>query len=181
VRRVLLELATICDAGRKSDRRSGTPWANSDAWQNTYLTLSARIADGRVDVDRPIRGLAYVTARNFFISEKRRDRRLIAIGDVQHEHFGAGSERSPEDLAEARRRGEVLRGHLVRLAAAGKLSPTDLLILIRRYVDGWSAAEVAEATGLGVDNVRQICARRRRLLRAELSDLGLGEVADGAY
>lgn len=175
VRRALLELAEICDAGSKSDRQSGMPWVSSDAWQNTYLTLSARIAEGRVDVDRPLRGLAYVTARNFFISEKRRDRRLVAIADEQVERFGVGAERSPEEQADAARRGEVLRGHLVRLATAGKLSPSDLVILTRRYVDGWSAAEVAEAMGLGIDNVRQICARRRRLLRAELSGLGLDE------
>jgi DNA-directed RNA polymerase specialized sigma24 family protein len=154
---------------------------NSDAWQNTYMTLAARIAEGAVDVERPLRGLAHTTARNFFLSERRRDRRLIAIADEQVERYGAGAVRSTEELAEAARRGEVLRGHLVRLAAAGKLTPSDLIILTRRYVDGWSAAEVAEAMGLGVDNVRQICARRRRLLRTELAGLGLDEGADDLY
>ncbi len=132
-------------------------------------------------MNRPLRGLAYVTARNLFLSERRRDRRLVAIADEQVERHGTGMGRPPEDLAEAARQGEVLRGHLVRLAAGGKLSPIDLLILTRRYVDGWSAAEVAEATGLGIDNVRQICTRRRRLLRSELAGLGLDDVAEGAY
>lgn len=154
---------------------------NSDAWQNAYIALSSGIAEGTIDVERPLRGLAYVTARNFFLSEKRRDRRLVAIADEQVERYGVGVGRSPEEMAEATRRGEVLRGNLVRLAAAEKLSPTDLVILTRRYVDGWSVAEVAEATGLTIDNVRQICTRRRRLLRDELAGLGLDEAAASAY
>jgi RNA polymerase sigma factor (sigma-70 family) len=173
-----MDLADICDAGSKSGWPSSKPWINSDAWQNTYLALSVRIADGRIDIGRPLHGLAYRTARNLFLSERRRERRLSAITEEQVDRYGAAEERSPEELAEASRRGDVLRGNLTRLAATGRLSETDLLILTRRYIDEWSAKEVGGATGIAVDNVRQICARRCRLLRSELSDLGLdGEAA----
>ena len=73
---------------------------NSDAWQNAYITLSARIAAGTVDVDRPLKGLAYVTARNFFLSEQRRNRRLVAIADEQVERYWGGDGPLAEDLVE---------------------------------------------------------------------------------
>jgi RNA polymerase sigma factor (sigma-70 family) len=177
LRGALIELAAICDAGSRSSWPSSKQWVNSEAWQNTYMALSTRIAKGTIEVDRPLRGLAYKTARNFFLSERRRERRLSAIGDEQVERHGAGEVRSPDELAEAERRGEVLRSNLVKLAIAGKVSESDLFILARRYVDEWSASEVAGATGLAADNVRQICARRCRLLRQELAGMGLEETA----
>jgi DNA-directed RNA polymerase specialized sigma24 family protein len=141
------------------------------------MALAVRIRDGRVDVTRPLHALARRTARNFFLDECRRQRRLTAIGSEQIERWGAGAGRPPEESAEALRQGEALRGGLIGLIERGKLNETDLLVLIRRYVDEWSADEVAGATGLGAENVRQICTRRRRLLRSEFADMELEETA----
>jgi DNA-directed RNA polymerase specialized sigma24 family protein len=169
----LIELAQICEEGRLSGRPSSKPWLNNDAWQNTYLALAARIADGRVDIGRPLHGLAYTTARHFFLSECRRLRRFAELNEEHVQRFNAGDERTPAELASASRRGELLRGNLVRLTQTGKLSERDLVILTQRYVEERGASAVAGAVGIGADNVRQICARRCRLLREELAGQGI--------
>jgi DNA-directed RNA polymerase specialized sigma24 family protein len=171
----LLDLAEICERGRKSGRPSANPWLNGDAWQNAYLALAARIPSGAIDIDRPLDGLAYTTARNFFLSECRRLRRFSELSDEHVHRLDTSEERAPEEWAEASRQGEVLRGGVTALFAAGRLSRVDLAILIGRYVDEWSSKEVADVAGISVDNVRQICARRCRLLRGELAGRGLDE------
>gem|GEM_PF-4195712 len=175
VRSALDELARICSEGSRSGRLSNRAWMNHDAWQNAYLALAPRIAAGRVDLDRPLRGLAYVTARNFYISECRREGRCSRLTEDRVHRYNAGEERLPEEQAEASRRGAVLRECMVELAGRGKLSETDVAILVRRYVDEWSVSEVARSVRLTADNVRQISLRRRQLLRKELEGRELEE------
>jgi len=177
IQRALIDLASICEEGRRSGMPSSKPWLNDEAWQNAYVALAARISDGRVDIERPLGGLAFTTARNFFRTEHRRQRRFAELSDEQLWRLAASEERPVEDAAEASRRGEVLRRQLARLVGSGKLNEADLTILRRRYVDEWSASEVAGSARLRVDNVRQICARRCRLLRRELGGRGIEDVA----
>ena len=173
IRRGLRELAEVCDVGGSSGWPSRDPWHNSEAWQNTYVTLAVRIIDGRVDVDRPLGPLARLAAWRFMISERRRQRRVTQLTDLQLHRFHLGEEQTPEEEAEGSRRGNMLRVALLKQIDAGSLSEVDLTILIRRYVDEWGAAEVADAMGISPANVRKICSRRCSLLREELLELGM--------
>ncbi len=173
----IAELARICEQGGKSTWPSRDPWQNSDAWQNAYLALAAHIADGKVDLDRPLRPLARTTARRFFLTDCRQRGRLSELTDAQLHRFHLGEETSLEDHVEASRRGDALRTAMLGLVGEGSLSEADLAILTRRYVDEWSAKEVAGTMGLGVANVRQICARRRQVLRQALAEQGLARAA----
>jgi DNA-directed RNA polymerase specialized sigma24 family protein len=177
VQRGLGELAEVCERGRKSGWPSRDPWRNGEAWQNTYVALATRILDGRVDVDRPLGPLARLAARRFFLSERRGQQRLTELTDTQLHRFHLGEERTLEEEAESARRGDALRVALIDQLDAGNLSEADLAILTRRYVDEWGAAEVADAMGLGIANVRQICTRRCQLLREALAAQGLPATA----
>lgn len=171
--RGLRELAEVCERGRSSGWPSRDPWQNSDAWQSTYVALATRIIDGRVDVDRVLGPLARLAAWRFFLSERRRQQRVTELTDAQLHRFHLGEERTLEEEAESARRGDALRVALLGQLDAGNLSEADLAILARRYVDDWGATEVADAMGLSIANVRQICSRRCLLLREVLTKQGL--------
>ncbi len=173
VRQGLCELAEVCDRGLGSGWPSRDHWQNGEVWQNTYVALSTRILDGRVDVDRPLAALARLTAWRLLVSERRRQRRVTHLTDVQLHRFHMGEERTPEEEVESASRGEALQVALLTQLGQGNLSDVDLTVLIRRYVDEWEAAEVAAATGLSPANVRKICSRRCHLLREELVKLGI--------
>lgn len=173
VRRGLCELAEVCDRGLSSGWPSRDHWQNGEVWQNTYVVLSTRILDGRVSVDRPLAPLARLTAWRLLASERRRQRRVTQLTEVQLHRFHVGEERTPEEEAESARQRDALRVALLTQLGRGNLSEVDLTILIRRYVDEWGAAEVAAATGLSTANVRKICSRRCHLLKKELVKLGI--------
>lgn len=173
VERGLGELAEVCERGQRSGWPSRDPWRNGEAWQNTYVALAARILDGRVDVERPLGPLARLAAKRFFLSERRGQQRLSELTEADLHRFHLGEERTLEEEAESSRRGDALRVALIAQLDAGNLSEADLTVLTRRYVDEWGAAEVADAMGLGIANVRQICSRRCQLLRTALTQQGL--------
>jgi len=173
----LIELAQICKQGGQSGWPSAEEATNADAWQNTYEKLAARISDGRVDADRPLKPLARLTAKRLFLSDLRRQRRLSALSATQLHRFNLGEETPPEERAERARGGAALRAGCKRLQAEGRLSGEEAEILRRRYVEEWSSGEVAAAMDTTAANVRQVCARRRGLIRAELSGQDLEESA----
>lgn len=172
VDRALADLARICEQERRSAWPSIDPWRNADAWQDAYIALATRIQDGRVDIDRPLGPLARKTARNFFLSECRRQRRFSSLSDVQLQRY-LGEGPSLEEQAEASRRGDALRVTMLRLCADGELDARDVGVLIGRYAEERPAAEVGASLGIGTANVRQLCARRCKLLREALRRQGL--------
>lgn len=181
VKRGLRELAEVCDRGRSSGWPSRDHWQNGEVWQSAYVALATRILDGRVDVDRPLAALARLTAWRLLVSERRRQKRVMQLTEVQLHRFHVGEERSLEEHAESVSRGDALRIALLSQLGQGNLTEVDLTILIRRYVDEWGAAEVASATGLSPANVRKICSRRCDLLRQELAKHGIApEAVTGA-
>lgn len=165
----LLELAEICKQGSDSSWPSPNRAANADAWQNTYEKLAIRISDERVDVSRPLKPLARVTARRFMLTEYRRQGRTSALDEHQLHRFNLGSELPPEEEVEAARRRAALRASLARALSNGRLSADELAILDGRYVKGWTSGEIAAAAGMTPDNVRQLCARRCGVLRRDLA------------
>jgi len=173
----LTELAETCRHGSESSWPSPHRSRNADIWQSTYEKLAVRIADGRVDIDRPLKPLARLTARRLLLSEHRRQRRFSRLNELQLHRFNLGDGLPPEDYVERGRRREAFRLATARLVAEGRLGEVDLEILQARYVGERSSDEVAGAFGVSAENVRQICARRRALLRAELSGLDLEEAA----
>ena len=176
----LIELARICRQGSESSWPSPRRSTNGDVWQSTYEKLAIRISDGRVDIARPLRPLALTTARRLLLSEYRRRERLCTLGDTQIHRFDIGQAVQPEEQAEASRKRAVVRARLVQLRREGRLSLEDLAVLEDRYVRERSSAEVASAIGTTPENVRQICTRRRALLRTALAGLELEEAAGGA-
>jgi len=173
----LVDLAGICKAGTESAFPCREPWLNADAWHNTYVALAARISDGRVDIERPLGPLAKLTAYRFFLSERRRMRRLSALTEEQLHRVSLGDESPPEERAEAARRARALREAIESLRVEGRLSEAEVGMLWRRYVEEWRSPEVAAAAGLTADNVRQICTRRCALLRLALAGQDLEEAA----
>lgn len=169
INRALVDLARICKAGSESGRPSGKPWLDADAWQNAYVSIAARISEGKVDIERPLEPLARVAAFRHFLSDHRRQGRFFSLSEVQHHRYYAGESSAPEDGAEAARRVELLRAAVRRLRMAGALSDTELKILWRRYVEEWTSVEVGAAAGLAPENVRQLCARRCGVLAKDLA------------
>lgn len=175
----LVELAQICKHGSESRWPSAHPSTNADAWQNTYEKLARRISDGRVDVSRPLVPLARLTARRFLLSEYRLQQRFSALNDLQLHRFNLGDGIQPEEQVEIHRRRDLFRTGAAGLMAEGRLSNTDLEILDGRYAKERSSEEVASAVGVSAQNVRQICTRRRALLRTKLAGLELEEEGGG--
>jgi len=173
----LIDLAWICKRGSESSWPSLDRAANADAWQSAYEKLAIRISDGRVDITRPLKPLARLTARRFLLSEYRRQQRFLALNEIQLHRFNLGEATAPEEQVEIIRKRDLVRSGLTRLQAEEKLSKTDLAVLDGRYVKEKSSAEVASALGVSSQSVRQICSRRCTLLRAELGGLGLEEEA----
>lgn len=173
------ELARICCREVRAGWPAWDRWQNEDVWHETFLRLARRIDDGRVTIDRPLRPLARKTAFRLFLRDEERQRRFFQLTEGQLHRFLESEEILPEEGAEAVRRAAVLRGALLRLCAEGRLDERDLLVLILRYVEGWPTEDIAAKLAIGAAGVRQICSRKLRLLRREMSELGMVDAVEG--
>lgn len=176
--RATAELVTVCCREARSGWPARDRWRNEDVWHETFLRLVQRIEDRRVAVDRPLQPLARKTAYRLFLREEERRRRLLRLTDTQLHRFRQSEEFLPDDEAEAGRRGVVLREALVRLCGEDQLDERDVLILTLRYIEGWSAEEVAQRLTISAAGVRKICSRKLKMLRGELAGEGMTDTSD---
>jgi RNA polymerase sigma-70 factor (ECF subfamily) len=144
-----------------------------DVAQETLLAAARSVGRFR-EASSPSTWL-YTIARSFCIKKRRRSRfapkTLVSLDGDGVEAAAAVPDRGrdPEQALDDRRLAEALD------AAIAALAPKYREILLLRDVEGLSAAEVAEVTGLGVEAVKSRLHRARLKLRERLAPL-LGRV-----
>ena len=116
----------------------------------------------------------YTIARSFCIKQRRK-----RLGPAQREPLGVAEQermpaqtRDPEGTLENSQLKQTLN------AAIAELEPASREVLLLRDMEGLSAAEVAEVTGLSVDAVKSRLHRARVAVRARLApQLGVTAIA----
>lgn len=137
-----------------------------DVIQDTYLAIVRNIASFRGEAS--FLTWAYTIARTAHGRQRRRDRldtrraETLAIVSDRFERPAANG-RPLDDVVAANELAEAIG---VALAA---LSETDRRVLLMRDLEGWSAHEVAERTGLTVPAVKTRLHRARVSMRARLA------------
>jgi RNA polymerase sigma-70 factor (ECF subfamily) len=147
-----------------------------DVAQETLLAAARSLATFR-EASSPSTWL-YTIARRFCIKARRRSKyapRTIVSADGEGrdavEQLAAGDGR-PDKQLDDRRLADAIQ------SAVERLDPKYREVLVLRDVEGLSATEVAEITGIGVDAVKSRLHRARLQVRDRLSPL-LGRTAAG--
>lgn len=133
--------------------------------QETLLAAARSVGGFRGDASAST--WLFTIARSFCI--KRRRRHSLPVTPL-HESEPAAVAPSPEDSAADQQLHEAL------IAAIGALDLRYREVLVLRDVEGLSAAEVADITGLSVANVKSRLHRARRSVREAMEGV-LGEPA----
>jgi RNA polymerase sigma-70 factor (ECF subfamily) len=144
-----------------------------DVAQDTLLTMARKVRDFRGDAS--LSTWLYTVARSFCIKKRRRTK-------------GAPAYHEPLDRATQERTGEpsatpeqMLLGREARetvAAALDQLEPDAREVVVLRDIEGLTAAEVAEVTGLSVPAVKSRLHRARAALREHLLAVVGGEPSD---
>ena len=151
----------------------GNPDDARDVAQDTLLTMARKLQDFRGDAS--LSTWLYTVARSFCIKKRRRTK-------------GAPAYHEPLDRATQERTGEpaatpeqMLLGREARetvAAALDQLEPEAREVLVLRDIEGLTAAEVAEVTGVSVAAVKSRLHRARAALRERLLAVVGGEPAE---
>ncbi len=150
---------------RLSVRMLGTGADADDAFQETFLRVR-RSFDG-FDPTRPLRPWVSRIAYNVCLRRLGTASRAIAEGvepSALQSHADV-REPGPEERAALGEASEILS------EALHELSAQDRAIVLMRYREGLSLAEVSEATGLPVNTVKTRLHRARGALRKVLTPL----------
>ncbi len=141
--------------------------------QETLLTMARTMRDFRGEAS--ISTWLYTVARSFCIKKRRRTKGAPA----HHETLDKVTyESAPDAAMEAATPEQMLLGRETREAVAAaldKLDPDWREVIVLRDIEGLSAAEVAEVTGLSVAAVKSRLHRARVALRENLLALVGGE------
>jgi RNA polymerase sigma-70 factor, ECF subfamily len=144
-----------------------------DIAQDTLLTLARTMRDFRGDSS--ISTWLYTVARSFCIKKRRRTKGAPAY----HEPLDKVDQDAAPDAAAASSTPEqMLLGREARetvAAALDKLDPDWREVIVLRDIEGLTAAEVAEVTGLSVAAVKSRLHRARTALREQLIGLVGGQ------
>jgi len=144
-----------------------------DVAQDTLLTLARTMHDFRGEAS--ISTWLYTVARSFCIKKRRRTKGAPA----HHESLDKVTQESaPDAAAESSTPEQMLLGREARetvAAALDKLDPDWREVIVLRDIEGLSAAEVAEVTGVSVAAVKSRLHRARTALRENLLGLVGGE------
>lgn len=144
-----------------------------DIAQDTLLTLARTMRDFRGDSS--ISTWLYTVARSFCIKKRRRTKGAPAY----HEPLDKIDQDAAPDAAAARSTPEqMLLGREARetvAAALDALDPDWREVIVLRDIEGLTAAEVAEVTGLSVAAVKSRLHRARTALREQLIGLVGGQ------
>jgi RNA polymerase sigma-70 factor (ECF subfamily) len=153
----------------------GDPEDAKDVAQETLMTLARTVRDFRGQSS--LATWLYTVARSFCIKKRRRSKGAPA----QHEPLDqAMQERHAEPAATPE---QMLLGREARdtvAAALDALEPEAREVLVLRDIEGLSAAEVAEVTGISVAAVKSRLHRARAALRERLLSVVGGEPASPA-
>jgi RNA polymerase sigma-70 factor, ECF subfamily len=146
-----------------------------DVAQETLLTLVRSMHDFRGEAS--ISTWLYTVARSFCIKKRRRTKGAPA----HHEPLDKVSQQTAPDAAAAAPTPEqMLLGRETRetvAAALDKLDPDWREVIVLRDIEGLSATEVAEVTGVSVAAVKSRLHRARTALREHLLGVVGGEPA----
>jgi len=138
-----------------------------DVAQDTLLTMARSVRDFRGEAS--LSTWLYAVARSFCIKKRRRTKgapaRLEPLDRAAHEKSAEPSP-TPEQILLGREARETVA------AALGRLEPEAREVVVLRDIEGLSAAEVAEVTGLSVPAVKSRLHRARAALRERLADAG---------
>ncbi len=144
-----------------------------DVAHDTLMTMARKVRDFRGDAS--LSTWLYTVARSFCIKKRRRTKGAPAV----HEPLDRGmQERSGEPSATPE---QTLLGREVRetvAAALDQLEPEAREVIVLRDIEGLTAAEVAEVTGLSVPAVKSRLHRARAALREHLLAWVGGEPAE---
>jgi RNA polymerase sigma-70 factor (ECF subfamily) len=149
-----------------------------DIAQDTLLTLARTMRDFRGESS--ISTYLYTVARSFCIKKRRRTKGAPA----HHEQLDkVNQDTAPEATAAATTPEQMLLGREARETVAAALDKLDAdwrEVIVLRDIEGLSAAEVAEVTGLSVAAVKSRLHRARTALRENLLGLVGGEPSSPA-
>jgi len=136
--------------------------------QDTLLSLVRNMRDFRGDAS--ISTWLYTVARSFCIKRRRRTKGAPA----HHETLDNAALETTPDAAPAPTPEQMLLGREAREAVAtalDKLEPDGREVIVLRDIEGLSASEVAEVTGISVAAVKSRLHRARAALRESLIGL----------
>jgi RNA polymerase sigma-70 factor (ECF subfamily) len=145
-----------------------------DVAQDTLLTMARTVRDFRGDAS--LSTWLYTVARSFCIKKRRRTKGAPAfhepLDQAAHESGGEPS-MTPEQMLLGREARETVA------TALDALDPEAREVVVLRDVEGLSAAEVSEVTGVSVAAVKSRLHRARAALREHLLAVVSGEPAAG--
>jgi len=153
----------------------GDPEDAKDVAQETLLTMVRSVRDFRGDAS--LSTWLYTVARSFCIKKRRRTKGAPAFHEPLDKASQEGAQEpsaTPEQMLLGREARETVA------AALDRLEPEAREVVILRDIEGLSAAEVAEVTGLSVAAVKSRLHRARAALREHLLALVGGEPAQPA-
>ncbi len=143
-----------------------------DVAQDTLLTMARTMKDFRGEAS--LSTWLYTVARSFCIKKRRRTKGAPAFHEpldrVHHDISGEPSS-TPEQALLGREARETVA------AALDELEPEAREVVVLRDIEGLTAAEVAEVTGVSVAAVKSRLHRARAALREHLLALVGGEPA----
>jgi RNA polymerase sigma-70 factor, ECF subfamily len=146
-----------------------------DIAQDTLLTMARTVQDFRGDAS--LSTWLYPVARSFCIKKRRRTKGAPAFHEpldhATHESAGEPS-MTPEQALLGREARETVA------SALDALDPEAREVVVLRDVEGLTAAEVAEVTGVSVAAVKSRLHRARTALRTHLLAVVGGEPAEAA-
>jgi RNA polymerase sigma factor (sigma-70 family) len=149
-------------------RRPGDALDPEDATQEAWLVLVARVAAVRIDDgEDDLPPQLVVRIRNHLADLRRRARRRVCLplADDLAEAL-VGREENPAVAFEQSQAREEVRAALIE--AGNRLSRPSLRIVVLRWVEGRTFAEIAEILEMTVDRVRDRHRRALPVLRALL-------------
>lgn len=147
-----------------------------DVAQDTLLTMARTVRDFRGDAS--LSTWLYTVARSFCIKKRRRTKGAPAFHEpLDHAAHESASEPSmtPEQMLLGREARETVA------TALDALDPEEREVVVLRDVEGLSAAEVSEVTGVSVAAVKSRLHRARATLREHLLAVVGGESAAGTH
>lgn len=140
-------------------RRCGDVAQAEDIVQDVFVQAAQRVAAGD---SPPGRGWLYSTARSRIIDQWRsaarrtRKPRLLTAGDRGHDGDGT----------------EQLVSGAALMDALGELRPRHRAVLVLKYADGLSTAEVASTLDISAKAVESMLARARRAFAGAYPEVG---------
>ena len=146
-----------------------------DVAQDTLLTMARTVRDFRGDAS--LSTWLYTVARSFCIKKRRRTKGAPAFHqplDLAAHESASEPSMTPEQALLGREARETVA------AALDELEPEAREVVVLRDVEGLTAAEVAEVTGVSVAAVKSRLHRARAALREHLLAVVGGEPSEAA-